>query len=117
MHSAAINVRSAFSPSRYVSKAHPLLADQVFAGISRLSKNSSLVSWLTMLGMGLTSIPLPMASLRSTMKIDMPKRLSFDLVQGRRARQQDHQIGMLYALIQTFWPLITYWSPFLPLWS
>jgi hypothetical protein len=44
MHSAAISVRSAFRPSRMYLKPLPFLADQVLSGISRLSKNSSLVS-------------------------------------------------------------------------
>ena len=67
------------------------------AGISRFSKNSSLVSWLTMLGIGRTVRPWPIASRRSTMKIDMPSRLLLHLGQRRGARQQDHQVGVLHA--------------------
>ena len=52
------------------------------SGISRPSKNSSLVSWLTRFAMGRTASPLPIAWCRSTMKIDMPSDLFFTSARG-----------------------------------
>ena len=57
MHSAAISVRSALSPSRMYRKPLPSSPIRFSAGISRSSKNTSLVSWLTMFGIGRTVMP------------------------------------------------------------
>src|SRR3954470_14012175 len=51
----------AFRPSRMYLKPLPSSPIRFSAGISRLSMNSSLVSWLTMLAIGWTVSPLPMA--------------------------------------------------------
>jgi hypothetical protein len=107
MHSAAISVRSAFRPSRMYLKPLPSSPIRFSSGISRFSKNSSLVSWLTMLGIGRTVRPLFSASRRSTMKMDMPSLFFFTSASGvvRASRIMKSLCWM--RLIQTFWPLIT----------
>ena len=82
MHSAAISVRSAFNPSRMYLKPRPSSPIRFSAGISRSSKNSSLVSWFTMLRIGFMVIPLASASRRSTTKIDMPSDFLFTSASG-----------------------------------
>src|SRR4030095_2542906 len=104
MHSAAISVRSALRPSRMYLKPWPSLPIRFSAGISRFSKNSSLVSWLTMLAIGRTVRPLPTAWRRSTRKIDMPCVFFFTCASGvvrarkrRRAGEKDQQVRVLHA--------------------
>ncbi len=77
------------------------------AGISRFSKNSSLVSWLTMLAIGRTVRPWPMAWRRSTMKIDMPSLFFITSASGvvRASRIISSLCWMRE--IHTFWPLTT----------
>ncbi len=77
------------------------------AGISRLSKNSSLVSWLTMLGIGCTVRPWPMASRRSTRKIDMPSDLRFTSASGVVRASRIIRSECWTREIHTFCPLIT----------
>ena len=97
MHSAAISVRSAFRPSRMYLKPWPSSPIRFSAGISRLSKNSSLVSWLTMLGIGRTVRPVA----DRLAQVDDEDRHAFGLLlhlgERRGARQQDHQVRMLDA--------------------
>ena len=77
------------------------------AGISRSSRKSSLVSWLTMFGIGWTVRPLPIAWRRSTMKIDMPS--DFFLTSGSGVVRASRIIRSECCTreIQTFWPLTT----------
>ena len=77
------------------------------AGISRLSKNSSLVSWLTMFAIGRTVRPLPIASRRSTMKIDMPSDFFFTSASGVVRASRIIRSECWTREIQTFWPLTT----------
>ena len=107
MHSAAISVRSAFSPSRMYLKPWPSSPIRFSAGISRFSKKSSLVSWFTMFGIGRTVMPERSASRRSTMKIDMPSDFFFTSASGvvRASRIMKSECWMRE--IQTFWPLTT----------
>jgi hypothetical protein len=50
-----------------------------------------------MLAIGRTVRPWPIASRRSTMKIDMPSLSALHVGQRRGARQQDHQVAVLDA--------------------
>ena len=77
------------------------------AGISRLSKKSSLVSWLTMLRIGRTVMPLPIASRRSTRKIDMPSDFFFTSASGVVRASRIIRSECWTREIQTFWPLTT----------
>src|SRR6218665_186060 len=112
MHSAAISVRSAFRPSRMQRKPWPSWPIRFSAGISRFSKNSSLVSWLTMLGIGRTVMPLFSAWRRSTMKIDMPSLFLATWASGVVRASKIIQSECCTRLIHTFWPLTRYRSPF-----
>ncbi|MCY1223653.1 hypothetical protein D9M72_357890 [compost metagenome] len=81
------------------------------AGISRLSKNSSLVSWLTMLMIGWTVRPLPMASRKSTRKIDMPSDFFLHSASGVVRASRIIRSECWTREIHTFWPFTTYLSP------
>jgi hypothetical protein len=107
MHSAAISVRSALSPSRMYLKPWPSSPMRFRAGISRFSKNSSLVSWFTMFRMGCTVSPLPMASRRSTMKIDMPSDFFFTSASGVVRASRIIRSECWMREIHTFCPLMT----------
>ena len=107
MHSAAIRMRSAFSPSRMYLKPLPSSPIRFSAGISRLSKNSSLVSWLTMLRIGCSVSPLPMAWCRSTMNIDMPSDLRLTWATGVVRASSIIRSECWTREIHTFWPLTT----------
>jgi hypothetical protein len=117
MHSAAISVRSAFRPSRMYLKPLPSSPIRFSAGIFRFSKNSSLVSWFTMLRIGRTVRPLPIASRRSTMKIDMPSDFFFTSASGVVRASRIIRSECWMREIHTFWPLTTYLSPFARRWS
>ena len=67
------------------------------AGISRLSKNSSLVSWLTMLAIGRTVRPWPIGVAQVDDEDRHALGLLLHLGERRRAREQDHQVGVLDA--------------------
>ena len=108
MHSAAISVRSAFRPSRMYLKPLPSSPIRFSAGISRLSKNSSLVSWLTMLRIGRTVMPLPMAVVQVDQEASTGPRSFFCTSASgvvRASRIIRSQCWMRE--IQTFWPLTT----------
>jgi hypothetical protein len=77
------------------------------AGISRFSKNSSLVSWLTMLRIGRTVSPLLIAWCRSTMKIDMPSDLRLTSAKGVVRASRIIRSLCWTREIHTFWPLTT----------
>ena len=64
-------------PVEDVLEALAFLADQVVDRDLEVLENSSLVSWLTMLAIGRTVMPLFSAWRRSTMKIDMPSVFFF----------------------------------------
>ncbi|KAI1690622.1 hypothetical protein DdX_22385 [Ditylenchus destructor] len=94
-------------PSRMYLKPWPSSPMRFSAGISRFSKNSSLVSWFTMLRMGRTSSPLPMAWCRSTMKIDIPSDLRFTSVSGVVRASRIIRSLCCTREIHTFCPLTT----------
>ena len=98
MHSAAISVRSALSPSRMYVKPLPSSPIRFSAGISRLSKKSSLVSWFTMLAIGRTRDACarsPRAGRRG--RSTCPRTSLRTCVDRRGAREQDHQVRVLHA--------------------
>jgi hypothetical protein len=111
MHSAAISVRSALRPSRMYLKPRPSSPIRFSAGISRFSKKSSLVSWLTMLAIGRTVMPLRSAARRSTMKIDIPSVFLPTSASGVVRASRIIQSLCWMREIQTFWPLTTQRSP------
>ena len=77
------------------------------AGISRLSKNSSLVSWFTMFAIGRTVSPWPIASRRSTRKIDMPSDFLRTSASGVVRASRIIRSECWTREIQTFCPLTT----------
>ncbi|MNC85581.1 hypothetical protein D3C83_11900 [compost metagenome] len=72
-----------------------------------MSKNSSLVSWFTMLRIGRRVIPFSRAARRSTMKIDMPSDFFFTSLSGvvRASRIMSSECWMRE--VQTFCPFTT----------
>jgi hypothetical protein len=105
--SAAISVRSAFRPSRMYLKPLPSSPIRFSAGISRLSKKSSLVSWLTMLRIGRTQ---PLADRLA--QVDDEDRHAFGssfltsasgVVRASRIIRSECWMREIH----TFWPLTT----------
>ncbi|MNN44075.1 hypothetical protein D3C81_1583500 [compost metagenome] len=76
-----------------------------------MSKNSSLVSWLTMLRIGWTVRPLPMASRRSTTNTDRPSDFFFTWSSGVVRASSSIRSECCTREIHTFWPLTMYLSP------
>ena len=108
MHSAAIRMRSAFRPSRMYLKPLPSSPIRFSAGISRLSKNSSLVSWFTMLRIGLHGQALayrPRAGRRG--RSTCPRIFFFTSASGVVRASRIIRSECCMREIQTFWPLTT----------
>ena len=80
-----------------VAEALALLPDEALAGISRSSKTSSLVTLLIITRRGLTVSPLPIACVQVDEEDGQAVGLALDLVARRRAREQDHRVGVLDA--------------------
>ncbi len=69
--------------------------------------NTSLVSWFTMLRIGLTVRPLPIASRVSTRKIVMPSDFFFTSASGVVRASRIMSSECCRREVQTFWPLTT----------
>ena len=97
MHSAAISVRSAFSPSRMYLKPLPFLADQVLGRDLQVVEEQ-------LVGLVVDHVrdrPHGQALADRLVQVDDEDRHALGLLlhlgQRRRARQQDHQVGVLHA--------------------
>src|SRR4029079_1133896 len=90
-----------------VLEALALAPDQVLGRDLEFSKNSSLVSWLTMFGIGRTVMPWPIASRRSTRKIDMPSLFFVTSASGVVRASRIIRSECWTREIHTFCPLTT----------
>ncbi len=107
MHSAAIRMRSAFRPSRMYLKPLPSLPIRFSAGISRLSKNTSFVSWFTMLRIGRRVMFLAGTLRLSTRKIDIPSDFFFTSSSGVVRASRIISSECCSREVHTFWPFTT----------
>ena len=79
-----------------VAEALALLADQRVAGTRRSSKKTSVVAWLIIVLIGgIVSASPRLAHVDE--ETERPSVLLLDLVERRRAREQEHQVGVLGA--------------------
>ena len=74
--------------------------------------NTVLVSWFTMLRIGVTCRALPQFAFTSTRKIDMPSDFFFTSASGVVRASRIIRSECCRREVHTFWPLITYLSPF-----
>ena len=114
MHSAAIRIRSAFMPSRMWENPIPSVPTRASPSITTSSKNTSVVLWFIIVGMGLMVSPgtnSPSGSRNSSMNTDSPDVRSPDWP-GTEVRASRIIRSECSALdVQIFWPLTRHVSP------